>query len=351
MGSSRFRNAPSGRRPRRAHGPGQTRVSAGAVCAVAWLAFMVGQLPSCTLQDLSHLEEGGTAQGGTGPQGGKSGGTGGAPPLTGGGGNAAMAIGNASGEAGAGEGATGGAGGEPPASGGEYGEGGQAGAPEPGGDGGAPEGGAPSEGGAAGVVGAEGGAPPEGGAAGADGTPEGGTSGQGGSGGTAGMDGTGGSYKLGAEVVTNGGFEDGLDGWGQFGNATMEVIDEGCYEGMHCLACTSRDANWAGPAQTLTGLVRPGARYLFSAMLRTNDSSPHQFKVTAKVYCEEDDMPYYDEIVVKSARDEWVLFEGQVVARNCPHADFSFYVEQGTQTAPFPDIFLDGVSMREIVED
>lgn len=85
-------------------------------------------------------------------------------------------------------------------------------------------------------------------------------------------------------------------------------------------------------------------------MLRTTSSTFYQFKVTAKIYCEGDDTPYFTQIVVKNARDEWVPFEGQFVARDCEHSEFSFYVEQGTTTEPYPDIVLDAVSVREILE-
>src|SRR5690606_17399531 len=104
-------------------------LSPGTVCATAWIALMVGQLPSCTLQDLSHLDSGQQAlnQGGTSSEGGKSSESGGMPPAEGGMSNGGTGAAETGGTGGTDGGGSGGTAGEAPETGGSAGEGGEAG--------------------------------------------------------------------------------------------------------------------------------------------------------------------------------------------------------------------------------
>ncbi|MFO7177792.1 MAG: carbohydrate binding domain-containing protein [Pseudomonadota bacterium] len=304
---------------------------------------MVGQLPSCSLQDLSHLDSGHQAlnQGGTSSEGGSSNDTGGTPNGEGGantGGSGGTV--KTGGMPGTTEGGSTGAAGEPPETGGAAGELGDAGSGGGGGEAGAAEGGAPPEGGSAGAAGADV-DPGEGGASGAGGSETGGTGG-----GTS-------SPTLGEDIALNGDVEVGTAyGWLPHGSCTLVVSANDPYEGTYAIACTNRANHWDGPSQNLAGLVQPGAQYQFSVWVRTTDATKRRVQASRKAQCADETEPrYLTQIAFAQVGDEWVHLQGKFSTEvDCDLVEYTVYFENATGVSEFPDIYVDALSIREIID-
>ncbi|WP_245805784.1 family 43 glycosylhydrolase [Bacillus alkalicellulosilyticus] len=77
------------------------------------------------------------------------------------------------------------------------------------------------------------------------------------------------------ELLENGGIEDGKEPWTGNGAATVHVTDEEAYSGSYSLLTTGRAATGDGPKQVITGKVKVGEEYKFSAKVKYTEG-PNQ---------------------------------------------------------------------------
>ncbi|WP_416148629.1 carbohydrate binding domain-containing protein [Salipaludibacillus sp. HK11] len=72
----------------------------------------------------------------------------------------------------------------------------------------------------------------------------------------------------GTELLENGGFEEGLEPWMNYRDASVEVTDQEYNSGSHSLLVFDRQSTVDGPQQYITGKVKVGGTYKFSAKVK-----------------------------------------------------------------------------------
>lgn len=77
----------------------------------------------------------------------------------------------------------------------------------------------------------------------------------------------------GRELLVNGGFEDGQEPWSGHENATVTVSTYEAFSGSNSLFISNRGATGAGPQQFLTGKLKAGGIYEFSAKVKYDGDS------------------------------------------------------------------------------
>lgn len=87
----------------------------------------------------------------------------------------------------------------------------------------------------------------------------------------------------GQEVLTNGTFEQSLDGWFGLGAATLERTNASAAEGVWSARATGRTQAWNGPAQVITGRLVPGETYDLRASIRQWSTGPETVLLTIKL--------------------------------------------------------------------
>ena len=78
------------------------------------------------------------------------------------------------------------------------------------------------------------------------------------------------------EIITNGGFEDGLTGWfannGNAGDRAQLTITDDAYSGDSAVLVTERGSTGSGPMQDLSGKLQAGQTYELSARIKYDDA-------------------------------------------------------------------------------
>ncbi|MBE5871054.1 MAG: carbohydrate-binding protein [Lachnospiraceae bacterium] len=84
------------------------------------------------------------------------------------------------------------------------------------------------------------------------------------------------------DMITNGGFEDGIEGWSCNENGDVAVTEEEKYEGEKSIIVTNRAGTGSGPMQDLSNKLTPGNKYSLTAyiMYKEGDVDQKQFNAT-----------------------------------------------------------------------
>jgi endo-1,4-beta-xylanase len=69
-------------------------------------------------------------------------------------------------------------------------------------------------------------------------------------------------------------FEDGAQGWGPRGEASVSVVDDVAHSGAHSLLVTNRSAAWNGMTVDVLGLLEPGNTYEIGGYVRLAEGAP-----------------------------------------------------------------------------
>ncbi|WJK41931.1 family 43 glycosylhydrolase [Solwaraspora sp. WMMA2056] len=129
-----------------------------------------------------------------------------------------------------------------------------------------------------------------------------------------------------ADLIVNGGFETGLDGWfvnngNATDSATLALTDD-AYSGDNAVLVTDRATTGSGPMQDLTGKVQAGQTYTLTARIRYDDAaSPATKQFFATMHY--GGATYTNLVSVTATRGQWAQFAGQ----------FTIPAGQGVSTA------------------
>lgn len=155
------------------------------------------------------------------------------------------------------------------------------------------------------------------------------------------------------ELLTNGDFENGFDGWSTCWGFVCEVLDAAqSHHGSHAIRAGNRTQYWQGPSQKIT--VEPGKDYKAQSWVKILNDLPD--KLGTKIELEvsfhfPDNTNDYINVamwpMVRSS-DGWILLEGEFQAPLKPVQDSSFYY-QGAD--PGVDFAVDQASVTEVVND
>ena len=154
-------------------------------------------------------------------------------------------------------------------------------------------------------------------------------------------------------IVANGGFETGTNGWFTFNGGTLSASTERAHSGTQSALVTNRTGN-APVATDLTSLVKAGTNYPFNlwASIRSADGSSQAINVTQATTCKNADGSSQPTTfnwiagpttLAGDASWSWVQFSGTVSVPNCTIGQLLIWVEGGAGS----DLFVDDVQVLD----
>jgi len=147
-------------------------------------------------------------------------------------------------------------------------------------------------------------------------------------------------------ILTNGGFEDGVLSplWNMFGTSTVALVQDPVFEGTYAGSVTSRDADWNGIAANITNDVVPGGVYGVAAQLRLDSDTITSIpiRMSWKLACYGETELYTQLRTLPARNDEWRRYDGTItIPENCEASEVSVYFEGGVSGEDFLDYFID----------
>ncbi len=131
---------------------------------------------------------------------------------------------------------------------------------------------------------------------------------------------------LGPNVLTNGGFESGIDTWFGFDQAVVEARDQMPFAGSAAGYASGRTAEFDGLATSLLGLVTAGEEYQLTSRVKVDGVAQAQVKATLRVDCPAG--PQFLGIAGTVANEtNWALLTGKITIPNCEATDTILYFE------------------------
>jgi hypothetical protein len=144
------------------------------------------------------------------------------------------------------------------------------------------------------------------------------------------------------ELLPNGGFEEGHEGWVGFGESHIIDIAD-AHTGQRAILSTNRSYTWEGPSYDIRALVTATKPYAVSAWVR-NEFDAHNVTLTLKTTC--DDETTYTRLATRAVADQWLQLDASFLVPECADLDeLSMYVEG---PPAYKNILVDDVSLHSI---
>lgn len=148
----------------------------------------------------------------------------------------------------------------------------------------------------------------------------------------------------GPNVITNSGFESGVDGWFGFGAVSTEATTARAHGGSQSARVSGRTDSWNGIATSLVGRVTPGTSYSVSAWAQVGTgSSP--VNLTFQNACDGGSESFTFVAGATVGDGSWTELTGTLVVPNCNLTTANFYIEGAPAGV---DIYLDDVVLRAL---
>jgi hypothetical protein len=111
------------------------------------------------------------------------------------------------------------------------------------------------------------------------------------------------------DIITNGGFENGTDGWMSRG-CQIEAVKEPVHSGSGSVKVSGRDSTWQGVQQSVLGKMKDGETYQISGWVRLENSDSNE--VIVSVEQADDSGTHYTNVGrVTATNSEWVEVSGE----------------------------------------
>lgn len=143
-----------------------------------------------------------------------------------------------------------------------------------------------------------------------------------------------------ANLVSNGGFESGVNGWSAWGGATLSASSLFAHSGTLSALLSNRSGTWQGPVYDLLPKVVAGGFYEVNAWGRLAGVAVDSLNITLKTACSDGSENYHQLASVMATDAEWTELNGTVVLPNCTLTQAFLYFDGPSIGA---DIFLDDV--------
>ncbi|MDQ8735671.1 family 43 glycosylhydrolase [Paenibacillus sp. LHD-38] len=162
----------------------------------------------------------------------------------------------------------------------------------------------------------------------------------------------------GQEILVNGGFEAGQEPWTGHENATVTASTYDAYSGSSSLFISNRQATGAGPQHLITGKVKAGGVYEFSARVKYDGNSA--LPATKQFNFAIQDGDWTTIKVLGSAtvnKGEWGTIEGTyTIPEEAVLNEPLIFIEtvwtpQQDPTLDLMDFYVDDVSLRDVTPD
>lgn len=144
------------------------------------------------------------------------------------------------------------------------------------------------------------------------------------------------------ELITNGGFDNGAEGWYNFGGNAVAAVDGK-------LKVTNRTANWNGAGQTISGMLK-GATYKIMADVTADTAPAGTATITATIsYNDSEGAAHYKGIgqVTLAAGDSGEINSEFVLTDELPET-VTLYFSSNENGPEFADFTIDNVSLKRI---
>ncbi|HYD40393.1 MAG TPA: endo-1,4-beta-xylanase [Anaeromyxobacter sp.] len=150
------------------------------------------------------------------------------------------------------------------------------------------------------------------------------------------------SSAVGPNVIANGDFESGTDGWFTW-SGTIGTTTASAQKGSRALIVTNRPGN--GPAATtITNAVVPGTSYQVSFWVSIAGAAQANVNLTQKIRCSDGSDQYsWLASPVAVPEGQWVELTGTLAVPNCPLGEVTIYAEGPGAGI---DLLVDNVSAR-----
>jgi endo-1,4-beta-xylanase len=83
-------------------------------------------------------------------------------------------------------------------------------------------------------------------------------------------------------ILPNGGFEEGIDGWVPFGTSQIDVTSDHVHSGDNALLVTGRLESWQGAGMNISAIAESGKAYRASAWVSLDPKQNSTIKMTVK---------------------------------------------------------------------
>jgi endo-1,4-beta-xylanase len=143
-------------------------------------------------------------------------------------------------------------------------------------------------------------------------------------------------------LVANGSFESGTDGFSGFGSPAP-VLATKAHSGKASGRASGRTATWQGPAYDLSGLVQPGWEYDTSVFARVAGAASDAVRSTLKVSCAGQSDQFIPVAAATATSGSWVELAGRVSVPFCTLGSAVLYVEG---PASGVDVLIDDMKVR-----
>lgn len=146
------------------------------------------------------------------------------------------------------------------------------------------------------------------------------------------------------DVIPNGSFEAGPDGWFAFGSGTVEATNGDAWTGNRSGRVTGRTASWNGIAHDLRPWTTPGRSYAITGRARIAGAASAPLSLTAAIACHGQATEFLQLATATGTDAEWVELAGELVIPDCESDQLTIYVE-GPDAGI--DVLVDDVAVRK----
>jgi endo-1,4-beta-xylanase len=147
-------------------------------------------------------------------------------------------------------------------------------------------------------------------------------------------------------LIANGSFESGTDGWFGIGLPSIELTRRE-RTGRRALLATGRTDTWQGPGTDLTSVVQGGWTYRASAWVSIKGAKTDSVTLTAKVTCEGEEATYSTVATATVERREYSELSGELALPLCELAEVLLYAEG---PAAEVELLVDDAALRPLSE-
>lgn len=112
------------------------------------------------------------------------------------------------------------------------------------------------------------------------------------------------------DIITNGGFEEGVDGWMGRG-CTIEAVTEPVHSGSGSVKVSGRDSAWQGIKQDVMGKMEDGETYQISGWVRLADANSSNTIIVSVEQADDAGTNYINIGKVMAMNDEWAEVSGE----------------------------------------
>lgn len=144
-------------------------------------------------------------------------------------------------------------------------------------------------------------------------------------------------------LVTDGGFEAGIAGWGSWNGSTLSASAAQAHAGAQSLRATARPSDAQFAVYNLTSRVQAGITYAVSAWVFHTGTANDTVRLASKVGCSSGDTYPWIQNNTAVVPNTWTQLAGNLaIPAGCTVTDVAIFLEG---TPPGSDVFVDDVSV------